>query len=205
MAMKPTTKKQIKNGLRLGGGIGALLIAAMMIGVAIEGLQDIAPAHLRLWPDVAIATGLIGAAAVIMTITSRIWILYIGGSLLVAIPKFLMVAMSGRNFYSSHESFSSLRTTEFVLFSLVSLFLIHRVTVRPTPGIVDRLAFMFFFFALIFGLSQHDFAVAAVWQLAGVTGLWLAWFLSRKKHGSRRGRTTIRTNSAINEARSRQL
>jgi hypothetical protein len=186
MAMKPTTKKQIKNGLRLGGGMALFLIAAMMISVAVEGFQDIAPGHLRLWPDVAIATGLIGVAAVIMALTARIWILYIAGCLLFAIPKFLIVAVSARSLYS-HERFSSLEAAELALFSLVSLFLIYRVTVSHRPGAVDRLAFAFFLLALVLGLSERSFAVVATWQVAGVVALWLAWFLSRKKRAHKAG------------------
>lgn len=203
--MTPKTERQIKNGLRLGGGIGAFLIAAVLIGIAIDRLTDAAPGQLKLWPDVAIATGLIALAAVILIITARIWILYIAGCLLFAIPKFLIVAVSGRSLYS-HESFSSLQAAELALFSVVSIFLIYRVTAIHRPGIADRLAFTFFLLALVFGLSRKDFTIVAIWQVAGVAALWLAWLMSRKRRTRRNQRRTgISSDSAISGMRSGQL
>jgi len=184
--MNPTTEKQIKNGLRIGGGIGALFIAAMMIGIAVEGLQNIAPGHLRLWPDAIIASGLIGLAAVIMAFTARVWILYIGGCLLFAIPKLLIVAIGGRSSYSPHEPFSRFQAVELALSSLVALFLIYRLTTSHRPVVLDRFAFSFFFFALVMGLSLHNSSVIYIWQTAAVAALCLAWLLSRKKPQHRR-------------------
>jgi hypothetical protein len=183
--MESSTKKQIKNGLRVGGQLGLFLIAAMILGIAIEGLQAGA-GHLKPWPDGAIAAGLIALAAAILLLTARVWILYIAGCLLFAIPKCLIVIASGRNFYYPHEPFSRMEAAELGLFSLVSLFLIYRVMVNHTPAVVDRMAFTFFVFSLVFGLSQQDFALVAIWQVAGLAGLCLAWLLSRKKHGGHR-------------------
>lgn len=157
----------------------------MMIGVAIDGLRAAAPGQLKLWPDAAIATGLIAVATVIVALTARVWILYIAGCLLFAIPKLLIVIMSGRSIYSPHEPFSRLQAAELGLFPLVSRFRIYRATVSDRPRVVDRLAFTFFMLALVLGLSQRDFAAFAFWQVAGVTVLWLAWFLSSRKRGAR--------------------
>jgi len=183
--MKPSTKKQIKNGLRIGGGIGLFWVAAMLLGVAVDGLRA-APDHLRLWPDGAIAAGLIALATVILLLTARVWILYIAGCLLFAIPKCLVVMGSGKGFYSPLAPFSRLEAAELGLFSLVSLFLIYRVTVNHAPTVADRIAFTFFTFSLVFGLSRQDFAFVAIWQVAGVAVLCLAWLLSRRQHGGRR-------------------
>jgi len=183
--MKASTKTQIKNGLRVGGRLGLFFIAAMILGVAIDGLQAGA-GHLKPWPDGAIAASLIALATVIVLLTARVWILYIAGCLLFAIPKCLILIASGKNFYSSHEPFSRLAAAELGLFFLVSLFLIYRVTVNHAPMAIDRVAFTFFTFSLVFGLSQREFALVAVWQGAGLAALCLAWLLSGRKHGGHR-------------------
>lgn len=202
--MKTTTTRQINNGLRLGGGLGLFFVAAVTIGVTVSGLNDVASGHLRFWPDVAIATGLIGVAMVILIFTARIWILYIAGCLLVAIPKLLIVAVTGKSLYS-HEPFSGLQAAELALFSLLSLYLIYRVTVIHKPSPIDRLAFTFFLLALVFGLSRQGFAIVAVWQVAGVAALWLAWFMSRKKrHRRSHWRSKIR-GSTVEEVGSGEL
>ena len=184
--MKPSTKQQIRSGLRIGGGIGLFWVAAMLLGVAVDGLHAGAPDHLRLWPDGAIATGLIALAAVILLLSARVWILYIAGCLLFALPKCLVVIVSGRDFYSPHAPFSRLEAAELGLFSLVSLFLIYRVTVNHALTVADRIAFTFFMFSLVFGFSRQDFAFVAIWQVAGVAVLCLAWLLSRTKHRKQR-------------------
>jgi len=180
--MKPSTRRQIRNGLRIAGGMGLFLIAAMILGVAIDGLQAGA-GHLRLWPNGAIALGLIVLVTAILVLSARVWILYIAGCLLFALPKCFIVIASGRDFYSPHAPFSRLVAAELGLFSLVSLFLIYRVTQNHAPGIVDRMAFTFFTLALVFAFSRQEFAVIAIWQVAGVVALCLAWLLSRRKHG----------------------
>jgi hypothetical protein len=179
--MKASTKTQIKSGLRVGGQLGLFFIAAMILGVAIDGIQAGA-GHLKPWPDGAIAAGLIAMAMAILLLTARVWILYIAGCLLFAIPKCLMLIASGRNFYSPHEPFSRLVAAELGLFFLVSLFLVYRLTVNQAPAVVDRLAFTFFMFSLVFGLSQRNFALVAIWQIAGLAALCLAWLFSRNKH-----------------------
>ncbi len=184
--MRPSTKTQITNGLRIGGGIGAFFIAAMLLGVATDGLRA-GSGHLRPWPDGVIASSLMALAAGILVLTARVWILYIAGCLLFAIPKCLMVVASGKAFYS-RQPFSRWEAIDLALFSTLSLFLIYRVIKNHTPAIVDRLAFTFFALSFVFGLSRQDFALVLIWQLAAVAALSLAWFLSHKKH---QGRTAV--------------
>jgi hypothetical protein len=98
----------------------------------------------------------------------------------------LIVIASGRDFYSPHTPFSRLEAAELGLFSLVSLFLIYRITENHAPAVVDRIAFTFFALSFVFGLSQRDFAFAAIWQVAGVAVLALVWLLSHRKRGGHR-------------------
>jgi len=184
--MKTSTNQQIKNGLRIGGGIGSFWVAAMLLGIAVDGLRAGAPDRLRLWPDGAIAAGLIALATVILLLTARVWILYIAGCLLFAFWKFLIVIASGRNFYSPHEPFSRLEAADLALFSLISLFLIYRVVQSHTPTAIDRWAFTLFTFCLVFGLSRQNVALMAIWQLLGLAALCVAWFLARRKHSKHR-------------------
>jgi hypothetical protein len=179
--MKPSIKRQIRNGLRVGGGIGAFWIAAMLIGVSMEGLQSVAPGHVRLWPDVAVAGGLIVLAAGIMMLTARIWVLYLAGCLLVAIPKCLIVITSGRDFYSPHDPFSRLEAAEIALFSIGSLLLMYRILANHVPTMLDRMAFTLYVVSFAFELSGH-FSIAAPWQIVALAALFVAWWFSRKKH-----------------------
>jgi hypothetical protein len=182
--MKPSTKRQIKNGLRIGGSLGALWIAAMLIGVSMEGLESVAPGHLRLWPDGAIAGGLLALGAVILVITARVWIIYIAGCLLFAIPKIVTVMVSGKDFYSPHDPFSRSEAAELLVFFLASLFLIYRISVNHVPTLFDRFAFTLYLASFVLAPSGH-FSLVSSWQIVGLAALLVAWHLSRKKHRKR--------------------
>jgi hypothetical protein len=182
--MKPSTKKQIKNGLRIGGGIGAFWIAAMLIGVTLDGLQSEAPGHLQFWPDVAIAGGLLLLAAVILLLTARAWVLYVAGCLLFAIPKIVIVLASGKDFYTPHGLFSRWEAVELLFFALASLFLMYRMLANHIPTMFDRLALTLYVIALAFSLSRHS-SFAPVWSVIALTALFVAWYLSHKKHKRR--------------------
>ena len=183
--MKPATERQIRNGVRIGGSLGLFLIAGTLLSIGVDGLQAADSNHLQLWPDAAIAASLITAALVIMVLTARVWILYIAGCLLFAIPKCLVVLLSGRNFYAPHEPFSRLEAAEIVLFSVASLFLIYRITRSHTPNVTDRMAFTVFVICFVFGLSRQNLAVIGLWQALGLAALIVAWFSVRSKHGRR--------------------
>jgi hypothetical protein len=179
--MKPSIKKQIKNGLRIGGGIGALWIAAMLIGVTLDGLQSEAPGHLRFWPDGAIAGGLLALAAVILVFTARIWIIYIAGCLLFAIPKIITVIVSGKDFYSPYSPFSRAEAATLLVFVLASLFLLYRISVNHVPTLFDRFAFTLYLASFVLAPRGH-FSLVAPWQIVGLAALFVTWYLSRKKH-----------------------
>jgi hypothetical protein len=185
--MKPRIKSQIKNGLRIGGGMGAFLIAAMLAGVALDGLRSQASGHLRLWPDGAIAGGLLALAAVILALTARVWIIYIAGCLLIAIPKIVTVIVSGKDFYSPHSPFSRLEAAELLVFFIASLFLIYRISVNHVPTVFDRFAFTLYLASFVLAPSGH-FSLVALWQIIGLAALFVAWYLSRNRH--RKHRTT---------------
>ncbi len=177
--MKPSTKKQIKNGLRMGGGIGAFWIAAMLIGVTLDGLQSEAPGHLRLWPDGVIAGGLLALAAVILVLTARIWVIYLAGCFLFVIPRVVIVIVSGRDFYSPRP-FSRSEAAELFVFFLASLFLMYRISVNHAPNLFDRFALTLYLISFVPSSSGH-FSLVATWQIVGLISLFVAWYLSRKK------------------------
>lgn len=179
--MTPSTKKQIKNGLRMGGGLGAFFIAAMITGVTVDGLRSEASGHLRLWPDGAIAGGLLAFSAVILVLTARVWIIYIAGCLFFAIPKIVTVIVSGRDLYFPHGPFSRFEAAELLVFFLASLFLIYRISVNHVPALFDRFAFTLYLAAFVLVPSGY-FSLVASWQIAGLAVLFVAWYLSRKKH-----------------------
>ncbi len=179
--MKPSTKRQIKSGLRLGGSMGAFLIAAMLIGISVDGLQSGAPGHLRLWPDGVVAGGLIGLASLILVMTARVWVIYLAGCFLFAIPKALVVIVSGQDFYSPHGPFSRLEAFELLFFSLASLFLIYRITANRIPTMFDRLAITLYLIAFAYS-SNGRFSLVASGPIIGLAALSVAWYLSRKKH-----------------------
>jgi hypothetical protein len=183
--MRQTTKNQIKTGLRLGGSLGLFFIAVMILGIALDGLHA-SSWHLRPWPDAAIVSGLIASASLILVFTARVWILYIAGCLLFVLPKCLIIVANGRSFYSPHEPFSRLVAIELGVFSLVSLFLIYRVTQNRTLAVVDRFAFTFFTLSLVLALGAQDLLLVAIWQVAGLAALCGAWLFSRRKHGRHR-------------------
>jgi hypothetical protein len=180
--MKPNAKRQIVSGLQIGGSLGLFFIAAMIAGIAVDGLRDQDLGHLQLWPNGAIAAGLITVAAGLMVITARVWILFIAGSLLFFIPKCLIIILNG---YRPSAPFSGSEAVELILFSAVSLFLIWRVIETHKPGIVDRLAFTLFVFCLVFALSHHGIALV-FWQTFGLAVLGLAWLWAYWKRSKRR-------------------
>jgi hypothetical protein len=182
--MKPATKKQIKNGLRVGGQLGLFFVAAMIFGIAIDGIEAGA-GHLKPWPEGVIAAGLIALATMLLLFTVRVWSLYIAGCLLFAIPKCLIVIMSGRDFYSPHAPFSRLLAGELLLFAVASLLLFYRVFRRRSPSIVDRLVLTLFMFSFGFGLSRQSFSALALWHMTGLAALILAWWLAQKRHEGR--------------------
>ena len=179
--MKPRTGKQVKSGLRLGAGIGLFLVAVATLGFVLDRVNDAAPGHLRFWPGGVIAGILIALSVGILVLTARVWILYIGGCLLFAVEKSLMVIANGRSFYSPHEPFPRLLAAEVGLFSMLSLFLIYRLTVSHKPVMFDRFAFTLFTFAFVFGCSQHSLGLIALWHLAGLAVLCFTWLLSPKR------------------------
>jgi hypothetical protein len=182
--MKPSTKKQIKNGLRIGCGMGAFLIAAIITGVALDGLRSEASGHLRLWPEGVIASGLLALAALILVFTARVWIIYIAGCLLLAIPKIVTVILSGRDFYAPRGAFPRFEAAELLVFFLASLFLIYRISVNHVPSLFDRFAFTLYLAALVLAPSRP--MSLASWQMVGLAALFVAWYLSRKRHTRRR-------------------
>jgi hypothetical protein len=179
--MKPSTKKQIKSGLRLGLGVGAFWIAAMLVGVGADVLQSTAPGRLPLWPDGAVAGALIALAAVILILTARVWVIYLAGCLLFAVPKLVIVIASGRDFYSPRGPFSRLEAAELGLFVLASLFLMYRIFANRIPTVVDRLAISLYLVCFAFSFRGH-FSVFAPWQIVGLAALLVAWYFSRRKH-----------------------
>lgn len=178
--MKPNTKKQIKSGLRLGGSMGAFLIAIMLMGIGVDRLQSGPPGQLRFWPDGAVDGGLVGLALLILVSTARVWVIYLAGCLLFAIPKALVVIVSGTDFYSPHP-FSRGEATELLFFSLASLFLIYRITANRLPTMFDRLAITLYLIAFAYSSSGH-FSIVSVGPIIGLAALLVAWYLSRKKH-----------------------
>jgi hypothetical protein len=190
--MKPSTRKQIKNGLRLGGSMGAFLIAIMLMGIGVDRLQSGPPGQLRFWPDGAVDGGLIGLALLILVSTARVWVIYLAGCFLFAIPKVLVVIVSRRDFYSPGP-FSRLEATELLFFFLASLFLIYRITANRVPTIFDRLAITLYLIVFAYSLSGR-FSIVSAGPIIGLAALLVAWYLSRKKHRRHRA-ASVRTAS----------
>jgi hypothetical protein len=187
--MKPSTKRQIENGLRLGGGIGGFFIAAMLVGVTLDGLQSEAPGHPRMWPDGAIALSLLALAGVILVLTARVWVIYLAGCFLFAIPKVVIVIASGRDFYSPHGPFSRLEAAGLLAFFLASLFLMYRISMNHAPTMLDRSALTLYLVSFVPAASGH-FSLLGGWQVIGLAALFVAWYLSRKKHRRHRSNDT---------------
>ncbi|HET9405701.1 MAG TPA: hypothetical protein VFO39_00540 [Candidatus Sulfotelmatobacter sp.] len=169
----------------MGLTLGAFFVAAMLIGIAMDGLSAADPSHLRFWPDVVIATILVASALAIMVLTARVWILYIAGCLLFAIPKCLIIIATGRNLYFPLGPFSRLEAAEITLYSLVSLFLIYRVTKTQKPAVIDRVASTAFATCFVFGLTRQNLAFLGLWQALGLAALGIAWLLASRKHSRR--------------------
>ena len=187
--MKPSTKVHIKNGLRLGGSLGLFFIAVMILGIALDGLRAGGSGHIQTWPDATVAVALIALASLILVLTARVWILYIAGCLLFLLPKCLIILANREKPYSPHVPFSRMEAVELGVFSLVSLFLIYRMTENHKPAVVDRFAFTFFTLSFVVGLSAQDFVLVAIWQVVGLAALCVAWWMSRRKHDKHRAGT----------------
>jgi hypothetical protein len=84
-----------------------------------------------------------------------------------------------------------LEAVELLLFFLACLFLMYRISVNHTPTLFDRFALTLYLVSFV-SAPGGRFTLVATWQIVGLTSLFVAWYMSRRK--SRRHRTSdIRT------------
>ncbi len=178
--MKPSTTKQIRTGLWLGVSLGLFLIAIMLAGVSVDTLFP-TPRQAPIFKSAIIAWILLIVAATIMVFTARVWVLYIAGCLLFAIPKSLIMLASGSDFCAPHQPISRVEIAQLLAFSIVSLFLIYRTVEKHRPTLLDRIAMTFYFFLFIAASARNEPFWLAL-PLVGLPLLLVVSLLSRRKH-----------------------
>jgi len=91
--MGEAVKRQIKSGLRVGGGIGSLLIAMLPLGDGFRRLWlTTVPYHFSFSAIGCIE--LLLAAAILMT-TAHLWLPYFGGCMVLAIFQGVLMLITG--------------------------------------------------------------------------------------------------------------
>jgi hypothetical protein len=180
-ALERTKRQQIKRGIRLGIGAGTFLIAIMFLRSGLERVVwSATPPHQALpdpkgWIELAVA-------GVLLLLTADIWLLLLAGYALFGFGKGVLVLIMGRDIYAPHALFSRAEAAWITFFALATLVLLIRFAgARPT--IIDRFFLTFYIFALGWHGNIETSSPIDPWQVAGLTGLAIAWCVDLwKKH-----------------------
>lgn len=197
MSTKPTIKKQVKNGLRLGIGAGAFLIGAMFWGAGMERVvwSAIPPHHLVWlelagWTELAVATALLLASA-------TVWWQLIAGCMVLGFFKSIIVLITGTNIFPPHEAIPHVEALKLISFCMASVVLMWRFA-KGRMTILDRIALTMFVFSFGWAVKNADLSLVTPGMGVGLGVLAVAWWLHqwashKKKSAPRHPITTQST------------
>lgn len=146
--MKHSVQKQVKSGLRLGGGLVVFLIAMAPL---IDGLRRIvwsSPSHQLLWREPIGWLELVIAAALLAS-TARVWVQYLAGCMVFACVKGIVMFTVG-------TPISRQATAGLVFVFLITLVLMVSI-IRTGVTSPDRIALTLYVFSLGWSADQGVF------------------------------------------------
>jgi hypothetical protein len=174
-------KEQVGNGLRLGIGAGAFLIAVMLLGSGLKRVVSSVPPQHLVWSD-WVAWVQICIALVLLFVTAQVWLMVVGGYAFFGLAKVLLVLISGKDFHAPYRPIPRLEALAVAFFALTTLVLLFRF-VDTRPSILDRVALTFYVLAIAVGLSGDRAASTLIdsWPTAGLIALAISWCVYRWK------------------------
>lgn len=177
--MKKATKQKIVSGLRIGGSLGAFLIAGMLIGVGLPRIagtgSQIVWADWTGWAELALAAG-------ILLLTARTWLTLLAGYLIFDILESLILFVAGS--FPSHGFSSRVEALALASYCVATLMLLARFVENP-PTPLDRVALTAYLFCLWPAAAKSAFSW---WQAVGLAALLASWcvFRWRNRRGNSR-------------------
>jgi hypothetical protein len=134
--MKGTTKRQIKNGLRWGGGLAVFLLAMLPL---VDGLRRTVWAGYAHQPMEPVGWLELGFAAALLASTASVWVHYILGCMVFgAVKGTALIATGGIGGIGG-----PLQTAELLVFILGTILLLVTIVLRPTT-FFDRIMLTLF-------------------------------------------------------------
>jgi hypothetical protein len=170
--MEEATKRQISSGLRIGGALGAFLVAGMLMGNGLARILGSEGSHPIMWGDWVGWVELVLAAAILI-LTARTWLMLLGGYLLFGALKGLIVLTSAS--FPSHGFSTKFELLALTFYCAATLMLMFRFAENP-PTVLDRVALTVYLFCLWPAGTGSAFSW---WQAVGLAALLVSWFVSR--------------------------
>jgi hypothetical protein len=135
--MKDSTKRQVWNGLRWGGGLAVFLVAILPLVDGLRRTVWAAHAHQPIepigWMELVVAAALFAS-------TANVWVYYLLGCMVFGgIKGIALLVMGGGG--------SPLQTSALLLCILVAILLLVSIVLRPIT-FLDRIALTLFVFAV---------------------------------------------------------
>ncbi len=173
--MRPnrSRKEQVGNGLRLGIGAGAFLIAMMLLGSGLARVASSASPYQLPWSD-WVGWSEIGLGCVLLLFTAQVWLLLVGGYALFGLGKSILALALGKVPYT-HQAVPRLEAVGGAFFALATLLLLLRF-VNTRPSLMDRVALTFYVLAIAWsGHGAAPFKMIDPWLAAGLIALAISW------------------------------
>jgi len=161
--MKITTKRQIKNGLRWGGGLAVFLFAMLPL---VDGLRRTVWAGYAHQPMDPVGWLELGVAAVLFASTASMWVYYVLGCMVFgAVKGIALIATGGIG--------APLQSAELLVFILGTILLVVTIVLRPIT-IFDRITLTLFVFSVGWRADKGLFEPAPS-LFVGLMFLLLSW------------------------------
>lgn len=171
--MPRSVKEQIQSGFRLGAGLGAFLVAGLILSHVRTRLEVLSGYHQTGWSDWVVWLEVILSVGLLLS-TVHVWYQWLAGCLLFGIAKGLIAFVTGRDIFPLRQvPTTHLASLIVIAYCVVTLMLMARFMDRK-PTMVDRGAVTLFFLCL---LPSGSFP--SVWEIVGFVGLLASWVVDR--------------------------
>jgi hypothetical protein len=169
-------REQVSNGLRLGIGAGAFLIAMMLLASGLRRVMAAPPNHLADW----VAWGEICIALVLLFLTAQVWLLLVAYGAFFGFLYEALVFISGKELSAPYRPIPRLGTLAVAFFALTTFLMLVRFN-DHLASILDRVALTFYVLAFVFALSGHSSpsSLLDTRLMAGWMALAIAWCVYR--------------------------
>jgi hypothetical protein len=190
--MNERVKQQVTSGLRVGSGIGGLLIAMLLLGDGFRRLWLTSVPHHFVSSTFGILELLLAAS--VLLATAHLWLPYFGGCLVLGTFQGVAMLLTGRGLYS-HKVVPRSESAVFSLFCIITIILL----LSPLMGrmtILDRIALMLYIFAFPwYALNDFKFSITDPVMMGGPLLLCVSWYVERwKSHKPKKSRSSVMSN-----------